>query len=78
MSISIILKQQEKEEAANDVAEDPPRGEVPVPEMEVEVERSPVPDSSPPSPPPTAPAPIDTASPFLLSAVVPRAYSCQF
>ena len=26
--------------AADDVAEDPPRGEDPVPEMEVEVERS--------------------------------------
>ena len=61
MPISIILQQQEK--AANDVAEDPQRGEDPVPEMEVEVERSPVLDSSPPSPPPTAPAPTDTADP---------------
>ena len=49
MPISIILQQQE--EAADDAAEDPPRGEDPVPEMEVEVERSLVPDSSPPSPP---------------------------
>ena len=63
MPISIILQQQEQEEAAGDVAEDPSRGEDPVPEMEVEVERSPVPDSSPPSPPPTAPAPADTAGP---------------
>ena len=63
MPISIILQQQEQEEATDDVAEDPPRGEDPVPEMEVEVERSPVPDSSPPSPPPTAPAPADTAGP---------------
>ena len=63
MPISIILQQQEQEEAADDVAEDPPRGEDPVPEMEVEVERSPVPDSSPPSPPPTALAPADTAGP---------------
>ena len=38
MSISIILQQQEK--ATDDVAEDPPRGEHPVPEMEVEVERA--------------------------------------
>ena len=61
MLISIILQQQE--EAADDVAEDPQRGEHPVPKMEVEVERRPVSDSSLPAPPPTAPAPIDTASP---------------
>ena len=61
MSISIILQQQE--EAADDVAEDPPRGEHPIPEMEVEVERSPVSYSSPPAPPPTAPTPTDTAGP---------------
>ena len=59
MSLSIILQQQE--EATDDVAEDPPRGEHPVPE--VEVERTLVPDSSPPVPPPTAPAPTDTAGP---------------
>ena len=63
MPISIILRQQEQEEAADDVAEDLPRGEDPVPEMEVEVERSPVPDSSPPSPPHTAPAPANIAGP---------------
>ena len=63
MPISIILQQQEQEEAADDVAEDPPRGEDLVPEMEVEVERSPVPDTSHPSPPPTPPAPTDTADP---------------
>ena len=61
MSSSIILQQQE--EAADDVAEDPPRGEHPVPEMEVEVERSPVLESSPPAPSPTAPAPTDTTDP---------------
>ena len=61
--ISIILQQQEQEEAADVVAEDPPRGEDPVPEMEVEVERSPVPDSSPPSPPPTTLAPTHTVGP---------------
>ena len=61
MPISITLQQQDQEE----VAEDPPRGEDPVPEMGVEVERSPVPDSSPPSPPPppSVPAPVDTAGP---------------
>ena len=61
MPISIILQQQE--EAAEDVAKDPPRGEHPVLEVEVEVERTPVLDSSPPSPPPTAPAPTDTVGP---------------
>ena len=59
MPLSIIIQQQE--EAADDVAEDPPRGEFPVPE--VEVERTPVPDSSPPFPPPTTPASTDTAGP---------------
>ena len=61
MPIFIILQQQE--EAADDVAEDPPRGEHPVPEVEVEVERTLVPDSSPPSPTPTAPAPTNTIGP---------------
>ena len=63
MPISIILEQQDQEEVADEVVKDPPRGEDPVPEMEVEVERSPVPDSSPPSPPPSALAPADTAGP---------------
>ena len=72
MPISIILQQQEQEEAADDAAEDPPRGEDPVLEMEVEVERSPVPDSSPPSPPPTAPAPADTAVPSHTSQQSPE------
>ena len=61
MPISIILQQQEQEEATDDAAEDPPRGEDPVSEMEVE--RSPVPDSSPPSPPPIAPAPTNISGP---------------
>ena len=61
MPISIIFQQQE--EASDDVAEDPSRGEPPVPEVEVEVERTPVPDSSPPSPPSTASAPTDAAGP---------------
>ena len=72
MSISIILQQQEQEEAAVDAAEDPPRGEDLIPDMEVEVERSPVPDSSPPSPPPTAPAPADTAGPSHTSQQSPE------
>ena len=63
MPISIILQQQDQEEIADVVAEDPPRGEDPIPEMEVEAERSPVPDSSPPSPPPFTPTPADTAGP---------------
>ena len=70
MPISIILQQQDQEE----VAEDPPRGEDPVPEVEVEVERSPVPDLSPPSPPlpPSAIAPADTAGPSRTSQQSPE------
>ena len=65
MPISITLQQQDQEEVIEEVAEDPPRGEDPVPEVEVVVERSPVPDLSPPSPPPppSATAPADTAGP---------------
>ena len=54
------------------MAEDPPRGEDLVPEMEVEVERSPVPDSSPPSPPPTTPAPTNTTGPSHTSQQSPE------
>ena len=63
--ISFVLQQQDQEEVAEEVAEDPPRGEDPVHEVEVEVERSPVPDLSPPSPPPppSSPAPADTTGP---------------
>ena len=43
----------------DDIAEDLSRGEQPV--LEVEVERTSVPDLSPPIPPPTAPAPLETA-----------------
>ena len=63
MPLSIILQQQEN--AVDDIVEDPPRGEHLVPEVEVEVERTPVPDSSHPVPPPTAPAPTDTAGPSI-------------
>ena len=65
MPLSIILQQQE--EAADDVAEDLPMGEHPVLEVEVEVERTPVPDSSPLAPPPTAPALTDTTGPSYTS-----------
>ena len=68
MPLSIILQQEE--EAADDVVEDPPRGEHPAPE--VEVERTPIPDSSPPAPPPTAPAPTDTAGPSYTSQPSPE------
>ena len=65
MPISIVLQQQDQEDVANEVVEDPPRGDDLVLEVEVEVERSPVPDLSPPSPPPlpSASAPVDTAGP---------------
>ena len=65
MPIYFVLQQQDQKDVPDEVAEDPPRGEDPVPEVEVEVERSPVPDLSPPSPPPppSTPAPTDTAGP---------------
>ena len=59
MPLSILLQQQQ--EAADDITEDLPWGEQPVPE--VEVERTSVPDLSPPVPPPIAPAPPKTADP---------------
>ena len=55
--LSFILQQQK--EVVDDYAEDLPRGEQPVPE--VEVERTSVPDLSPPVPPPTTPTPPETA-----------------
>ena len=72
MPVSIILQQQDQEEVAAEVVEDPPRGEDPVPEMKVEVERSPVPNSSPPSPPPSTPAPTDTAGPSYMAQQSPE------
>ena len=74
MPISIILQQQDQEEVADGVAEDPPRREAPVPEMEVKVERIPVPDSSPPSPPPppSAPALADTVGPSYTAQQSPK------
>ena len=72
MPISFVLQQRDQEEVPDEVAEDPPRGEDLVPEVEVEVERSPVPDSSPPSPPPTTPAPADTAGPSYTAQQSPK------
>ena len=65
MPISFFLQQQNQEDVADEVAEDPPRGEDHVREVEVEMERSPIPNLSPPSPPPppSAPAPVDTTGP---------------
>ena len=70
MPISIILQQQDQEE----VAEDPPRKEDHVSEVEVEVEKRTVPDLSPPSPPPppSATAPADTAGPSCTSQQSPE------
>ena len=65
MPISFVLQQQDQEEVPDEVAEDPPRGEDPVPEVEVEMERSLVPDLPHPSPPPppSSSAPADTTGP---------------
>ena len=65
MTISFLLQQQDQEEVPDEVAKDPPRGDDPVPEAQVEVARSPVPDMSPPSPPPppSATAPANTPGP---------------
>ena len=68
MPLSIILQQQE--EAADDFAEDLPRDEQPVPE--VEVERTLIPDSSPPVPLPTASAPPETVGPSSTSQQSPE------
>ena len=66
MPISFLLQQQDQEEVPDEGVEDPPRGDDPVPEVELEVERSPVPDLSPPSPPPppSATALADTPGPL--------------
>ena len=74
MPISFLLQQQDQEEVPDQVAEDPPRGDDPVPEVELEVERSPVPDLSPPSPlpPPSATAPADTPDPSYTAQYSPE------
>ena len=59
MPLSFLLHQQEKVE--DDFVKDLPRGEHPIPV--VEVERTSVSDSSPSVLPPAAPAPPETASP---------------
>ena len=65
MSISFLLQQQDQEEVRDEEAEDSQRRDDPVPEVDVEMARSPVPDLSPPSPPPppSATAPTDTPGP---------------
>ena len=74
MPISITLQQQDQEEVVEEVAEDPPRGDDPFPEVEVKVEKSPVLDLSPPSPPPppSAPAPANTTCPSRTSQQSPE------
>ena len=62
MPISFLLQRQDQEEVPDEGAEDPPRGDDPVPKVELEVERSPVPYLYPP-PPPSATAPADTPDP---------------
>ena len=61
LSIPLFFILQQEEEVVDDYAWDLPRGEQPIPE--VEVERTSVPDLSPPVPPPTAPDPPETAGP---------------
>ena len=63
MPISFLLQQQDQEEVPDDEAEDSQRRDDRA--LEVEMERSPVPDISPPSPPPpaSATAPADTPGP---------------
>ena len=80
MPISFVLQKQDQEDVADEVAEDPPRGEDHVPEVEVEVERSPVPNFSPPSPPPppSAPAPADTAGPSYIAQQSPEHIHVSF
>ena len=74
MPISFLLQHQDQEEVLDEGAEDPPRGDDPVPEVELEVERSPVPDLSPPSPPPppSAPSPNDTPGPSYTTQYSPE------
>ena len=68
MPLSILIQQQQ--EAADDFLEDLPRGEQPVPK--VEVERTSVPDLSPPFPLLTAPAPPETTGPSSTSQQSPE------
>ena len=74
MPITFLLQQQDQEEVPDEIAEDPPRGEDPVPEVEVEKDRSPVPDLSPPFPPlpPSAPAPADISGPSFTAQQSPE------
>ena len=80
MPISFVLQQQDQDDVVDEVAEDPPRGEDPVLEVEVEVERSPVLDLSPPSPPPppSAPAPADTVGPSYIVQQSPEHFHISY
>ena len=72
MPISFLLQLQDQEEVPDEVAEDPLRGDDPA--LEVEVERSPLPDLSPPSPPPPhlTPASADTPGPSYIAQHSPE------
>ena len=74
MPISFLLQQHDQEEVPDDEVEDSQRRDDPVPEVEVEVARSLVPDLSPPSPPPppSATGPADTPGPSFTAQHSPK------
>ena len=74
MPISFLLQQQDHEEVPDEEAEDSQGRDDPIPEVEVEMARSPVPDLSPPSPSPlsSATAPIDTPGPSYMAQHSPK------
>ena len=74
MPISFLLQQQDQEEVPDEEAEDSQRRDDPVPEVEVEVARSPMLDLSPPSPPPppSGTAPADTPGPSYTAQHSPK------
>ena len=69
MSISFLLQQQDQEDVPDPEAKDSQRRDVHAPE--VEMERSPVPDSSPP-PPASATTPADTPGPSYTAQHSPK------
>ena len=74
MPIPFLLQQQNQEEVLDEVADDLSMGDDPIPEVEVKVARSPVPDFSPPSPspPPSTTAPADIPSPSYIAQHSPK------
>ena len=72
MPISFLLQQQDQEEVPDEEAGDSQRRDDPA--LEVEMERSPVPDISPPSPPvpASATAPTDTPGPSYTAQHSPK------